>query len=62
MDLDIGYRLPRRHRSSCGEKGRNKVFVVASLNAQSVKGNDVACRRCEISTFIIDSGFDLFCD
>ena len=35
-------------------------FVVASFNAQSVKGNDMACRRCEISTFIKDNGVDLF--
>ena len=34
-------------------------FIVASLNAQSVKGNDVACKRCEISTFIKDNGVDL---
>ena len=27
-------------------------FIVASFNAQSVKGNDIACRRYEISTFI----------
>ena len=35
-------------------------FIVASLNAQSVKDNDIACRRCEISTFIKDDGVDLF--
>ena len=29
-------------------------------NAQSVKGYDMACRRCEISTFIKDNGADLF--
>ena len=34
--------------------------VVASFNAQSVKGNDMACKRCEISTFIEDNGVDLF--
>ena len=28
--------------------------------AQSVKGNDMACKRCEISTFIKDNGVDLF--
>ena len=35
-------------------------FIVASLNAQSVKGNDMACKHCEISTFIKDNGVDLF--
>ena len=35
-------------------------FIVASFNAQSVKGDDVACERCEISTFIKDNGVDLF--
>ena len=35
-------------------------FVVASFNAQSVKGNFMACKRCEISTFIKDNGVDLF--
>ena len=34
--------------------------MLASLNAQSVKGNDMACKRCEISTFIKDNGVDLF--
>ena len=33
--------------------------VVASFNAQSVKGNDMACKRCEMSTFIKDNGVDL---
>ena len=62
-DLNIGYHLPRRHRSSRGVR-RNKQnlhpFVVASFNAQSVKGNDMACERCEISTFIKDNCVDLF--
>ena len=35
-------------------------FIVASFNAQSVKGNDMDCNRCEISTFIKDNGVDLF--
>ena len=35
-------------------------FIVASLNAQSVKDNDMACKHCEISTFIKDNGVDLF--
>ena len=34
--------------------------MVASSNAQSVKGNDMACKCCEISTFIKDNGVDLF--
>ena len=61
-DLNIGYHLPRRHRSSRGVKGKKQnlhLFIVASFNAQSVKGNDMACRRCEISTFIKDNGVDL---
>ena len=62
-DLNIDYYLPRRHRSSRGVKRKKQnvhAFIVASLNVQSVKGNDVACRRCEISTFIKDNGVDLF--
>ena len=35
-------------------------FIVASFNAQSVKGNDMTCKRCEISTFTKDNGVDLF--
>ena len=35
-------------------------FIVASFNAQSVKGNDMACMRCEISTIIKDNGVDIF--
>ena len=35
-------------------------FIVASFNAQSVKGNNIACMRCEISTFMKDNGVDLF--
>ena len=62
-DLKIGYHLPRRNRSSQGVKRKKKnlhSFVVASFNAQSVKGNDMACKRCEISTFLEDNGVDLF--
>ena len=33
---------------------------VASFNAQSVTGNDMVGKRCEISTFIKDNGIDLF--
>ena len=61
-DLNIGYHLPRRHRSSRGVKRKKQnlhSFIVASFNAQSVKGNDMACKRCEISTFIKDNGVDL---
>ena len=35
-------------------------FIVALFNSQSVKGNDMACRRFEISTFIKDNCVDLF--
>ena len=62
-DLDIGYNLPRRHRSSRGVKRKIQnlhPFIVASFNAQSLKVNDMACKRCEISTFIKDNGVDLF--
>ena len=62
-DLNIGYHLPRRHRSSRGAKRKKQnlhSFIVASFNAQSVKSNDMACKRCEISTFIKDNGVDLF--
>ena len=62
-DSNIGYHLPRRHRSSRGVE-RKKLnlhpFIVDSFNAQSVKGNDMAYKRCEISTFIIVNGVDLF--
>ena len=62
-DLNIGYHLPRRHRSSRGverKKQNVRPFTVASFNAQSVKGNDMTCKRCEISMFIKDNGIDLF--
>ena len=64
-DLNIGYHLPRRHRSSRGVKRKKKKFpsfIVASFNAQSVKGNDMACKRCEISTFIKIMELTSFCD
>ena len=65
-DMNIGYQLPRRYRSCLGAKRKKQnvhPFFVASFNAQSVKGNDMACKRCEISTFIKDNGVDLsFCD
>ena len=62
-DLNIGYHLPRRYHSSRGVKRKKQnvhPFIVASFNAPSVKGNDMACMRCEISTFIKDNGVDLF--
>ena len=62
-DLNIGYHLPRGHRSSRGVKRKKQnlhSFIVASLNAQSVKGNDMTGKRCEISTSIKDNGVDLF--
>ena len=62
-DLNIGYHLPRRHRSSRSVKRTKQnlhSFIVASFNAQSVNGNDMACKRCEISAFIKDNGVDLF--
>ena len=34
-------------------------FIVVSFNAQSVKGSDMACKRCEISTFLKDNDVDL---
>ena len=61
-DLNIGYHLPRRHRSSRGvemKKQNEHPFIVASFNAQSVKGNDMTCKRCKISTSIKDNGVDL---
>ena len=33
-------------------------FNVASFNAQSVKGNDMACKPCEISTLKKDNGVE----
>ena len=62
-DLNIGYHLPGDHRSSRGVKRKKQnlhSFIAVSPNAQSVKGNDMACKRCEISTFIKDNGADLF--
>ena len=62
-DLNIEYYLSRRHRSSRGVKRKKQnlhPFIVASCNARSVKVNDMACKRSEISTFIKDIGVDLF--
>ena len=61
-DVNVGYHLPRRHRSSRGVKSKKQnlhLFTAASFNAQSVKGNDMACKR-EISTFMKHIGVDLF--
>ena len=63
MGLNIGYHFPRHHRSNRGVKRKKQnlhSFIVASFNAQKVKGNYITCRRCEISTFIEDNGVDLF--
>ena len=62
-DLSIGYHLPRHHRSSRGVKWKRQnvhPFIVAPFHAQSVKGNNMACRRCEVLMFIKDNGVDLF--
>ena len=61
-DLKVRYHLPRRQRSRrCAKRKKQNVhpFIVASFNAQSVNGNDMACKR-EISTFMKDNGVDLF--
>ena len=51
--------LGHRDRQTCGavllcywKKQNLHSLIVASFNTQSVKGNDMACKRCEISTFI----------
>ena len=62
-DLNIGYYLSRRHRSSRDVKRKKQnvhPFIVASFNVQSVRDSDMACKLCEISTFIKDNGVDLF--
>ena len=62
-DLNIGYHLPRRHRSSGGVKRKGKnvhPFIVASFNAHPAKGNDMALKRCKTSTFMKDNSVDLF--
>ena len=54
--------LPHRHLSNRGEKWKKQnihQFIVASNSAQSVKDNDMACKRCDISTSIKDNGIDL---
>ena len=42
----------------CGSGSTNKLFCKCFL--QSVRGNDMACKSCEISTFTKDNGVDLF--
>ena len=37
---------------------QNNIYYI--LNAHTVKGYDMACERCEISTFVKDNGVDLF--
>ena len=62
-DLNIGYHVPRRHHSSVGAKRKKQnvhSFIVVSLNAQTVKSNDMAFKRCEISTFMKDNGANIF--
>ena len=62
-DINNEYHLTRRHRSSRVLKRKKQnahPFIVDSFNEQSVKGNDMACKRCEISTFIKDNVVDLF--
>ena len=62
-DLNIGYHIPNPHPASRGVKRKKQnthPFVVASFNPQSVKGNDIVCKRCDISTYIKDNGVDLF--
>ena len=54
-DLNIGYHLPHCNCSSRGVRRKKQnvhPFIVASFSAQSVKGNDMGCKRCEISTFM----------
>ena len=67
VDINSGYHLPRTRRSSLGVKRKKHnlhSFIVASFNAQLVKGNDMACKRCEISKIsktveLAPSGFDV---
>ena len=50
-------------RSSRGVKLKKQnvhPFIFASYNAQPVMGNDMACKRCEISKYIKDNADDLF--
>ena len=58
--IEEGHRSVRKLWSFYWIKVSQVSFIVASFNAQSVTGNDMACKRCEISTFIADNGVDLF--
>ena len=42
------------------KKQNRHQLIAASFIAQSVKGNDMACKRCEISTSMKDNGVDIF--
>ena len=60
-DLNIGYRLPRRHRPNRNANRKKQdvqPFIFASLNAQSMNGGEMAYKHCEISTLIKDKGVD----
>ena len=62
-DLNIGYDHPLRQRSSRGSRRKKHnvhPFIVASFNAQSEKGNDMAFKHYEISTCINDNSVDVF--
>ena len=60
-DLNIGYRLPRRHRPNRGANRKKQdvqPFIIASFNAHSMNGSEMAYKHCEMSTFIKDKGVD----
>ena len=49
-------------RTICWCGGGKKIVGVAEENKlfRQKKGNDMACKHCEISTFIKDNGIALF--
>ena len=52
QDLNIGYHLPRRYRSSCGINNKEQnthSFIVALFNAHLVKSNYMARNPSEIT-------------
>ena len=60
-DLNIGCRLPRRHRSNRGVNRKKPdvlTFIAASFNAHSMNGCEMDHIRCKTSTFIKDKGVD----
>ena len=62
-DFIAGCSLPLRHRPCSGAKRKKqnmRPFFIPSFNTQSVRGNDMAGKHCEISTYIRDNGIDLF--